>query len=217
MIATPWLGPRYSDIPAPHHSYSSELVALQAAAIWLASQLDMWQMYMGSQPVSVTIAVDNAAALQVAAGSGNASGSVAAATRVLWQAVQSRLTTHFRHIHSHVGILASTLVDALAGLRLACPCAVQDDGALGVPLCHALEELGPYLWLVNRARLQNGRPGVFLPLLSGSARQGIDTASCPCASPPLRETLLRLRTLLRPQLSRRHPDHCLWLLLMFSL
>ena len=177
MIATPWLGPRYSDIPAMHHSYSSELVALQAAAVCLTGQLDMWQMYMGSQPVSVTIPVDNAAALQVAAGSGSASSFVAVATRVLWQAVQSRLTTHFRHIHSHVGILASTLVDALAGLRLACPCAVQDDGTLGAPLCHVLEELGPFLWLVNRARVQDGRPGVFLPSPPASSRPGLDMAS----------------------------------------
>ena len=165
MAATPWLGPHYFRLPAAQHSYASELVALQAAAIWLTGRLDMWQLLTGTQPLSVTIAVDNAAALQVAAGSGSAGSPVAATTRVLWQAVQSRLTTHFRHVHSHVGIMASTLVDALANLRLACPCVAQDDGSLGSPLCQVLDDLGPFLWLVNRARLHEGRPTVYLPFL----------------------------------------------------
>ena len=123
LAATPWLTDVYSGIPPFMHSYTSELAALQAAAIWCTSSLDAWQLHMGNRPSSITLAVDNIAALQVAAGSGAANGPVAAGARILWQAVQSRVNTSFRHVHSHIGVMANTLVDALASLRCPCPLA----------------------------------------------------------------------------------------------
>ena len=124
LNATPWLGHLCSDIPSVQHSYCSELVALQAAAIWCNTALDTWRIHMGAVPASVTVAVDNSSALQVAAGSGSAGGPIASITRTLWQAVQGRVNTFFRHVHSHVGVMANTLADALAGLRLPCPLAL---------------------------------------------------------------------------------------------
>ena len=162
LAATPWIGAQYAGIPSFLHSYSSELAALQAAAIWCCASLDAWQTCCGSRPASVTVVGDNDAAVQVAAGVGTATGAVAAGTRVLWQAAQARINTFFRHTHSHVGVMVNTLVDALAGLHRPCPLALLTDAGIPTPLDSALLELGPLLWLVPQATVRHGRPCLFL-------------------------------------------------------
>ncbi|CAE7884579.1 RNA-directed DNA polymerase from mobile element jockey [Symbiodinium microadriaticum] len=125
LAATPWL-PASGHLPYNQTSYISELIALQAAAIWCTAAIDKWQMCMHASPANVTVVVDNSAALQVAAGHAAATQATASTTRVLWQAVQSRVNTTFRHVHSHVGVMVNTLVDGLAGLRLPCPLVLQE-------------------------------------------------------------------------------------------
>ena len=105
---------------SPHEaqcSFHSELTALQAAAAWCAAAVDFWQLHMGSSPTHVTIAVDNAAALQVASGAGMARGTHTATTRWLWQCVQGRVSTEFRHVHSHQGTMVIRLRMRLLGWR----------------------------------------------------------------------------------------------------
>ena len=190
LASTPWLKDVYSDIPPFMHSYTSELAALQAAAIWCTSSLDTWQFQMGAGPSSVTLVGDNVAALQVAAGSGTASGHVAAGTRILWQAVQSRVNTHFRHVHSHVGVMANTLVDALASLRCPCPLAYVVAPPQDLLTTSSLLEWGPYLWLVPRSQLREGKPVLLLPVhedADGCSHPALtaDTAmSTPPTTPP---------------------------------
>ena len=157
LSATPWLSAS-EHLPYSHTSYLSELTALQAAAIWCTTTLDQWQMWTHALPDSVTVVVDNSAAMQVAAGHAAANQATAKITRVLWQAVQSRVNTTFRHVHSHVGIMVNTLADGLASLRLPCPLVLRDAGSPPHELCGLLCELGPYLWLIPRARLMAGRP-----------------------------------------------------------
>ena len=111
LASTPWLpAAAFASMPAGRVSFVSE-----AAAIWCAAALDRWQMYMGARPRQVTVAVDNASALQVAAGHAAASDCFAQAARVLWQGVQARINTLFCHVHSHVGVMVNTFADALAG------------------------------------------------------------------------------------------------------
>ena len=157
LPATPWLTASEQS-PYNHTSYLSELTALQAAAIWCASTLDQWQLWMHASPASVTVVVDNSAAMQVAAGHAAANQASAKMTRVLWQAVQSRVSTTFRHVHSHVGIMVNTLADGLASLRLPCPLVLRDTSFPPSELGSLLCDLGPYLWLIPRARLIAGRP-----------------------------------------------------------
>ena len=184
LSATPWLCPS-EHFPHHQHSYLSELTALQAAAIWCVTALDQWQSWMGASPTSVTVAVDNAAALQVAAGHGAANHLVAQHTRVLWQAVQSRVNTSFRHVHSHVGIMVNTLVDALAGLRLPCPLVLRDLATSSPALNSCLSEFGPYLWLVPKARLLDGKPCVLFPHCSVARND--EVASVGPGEPPTPE------------------------------
>ena len=163
MAATPWLRNLYDSIPAAQYSYSSELVALQAAAIWCCASLDVWQACMNARPLSVTIVVDNSSALQVAAGFGTTGGAVAANTRVLWQAVQGRVNTYFRHVHSHVGVMANTLADALASFRLPCPLVFGAVCADCASLADLLAQEGPMLWLIPRAHIRFGKPCIVFP------------------------------------------------------
>ena len=160
---TPWLSTHaVSSLPDGRVSFVSELVALQAAAVWYTSALDQWQLYMSARPRQVVIAVDNASALQVAAGSAAATADFCSNTRVLWQGIQQRVSTVFQHIHSHVGIMVNTFADALAGHS------GQRDPGLGVPnhtgsLPVLLGEEGPFLWMVPHASLVNGIPVLSLP------------------------------------------------------
>ena len=175
LAATPWL-PTSGHLPYNQTSYISELTALQAAAIWCTAAIDKWQMCMHASPANVTVVVDNSAALQVAAGHAAATQATASTTRVLWQAVQSRVNTTFRHVHSHVGVMVNTLVDGLAGLRLPCPLVLQEAAASPSALCDLLIELGPHLWSIPRARLLAGRP-----CLCFSGRIARTATTCPPA------------------------------------
>ena len=157
LSATPWCHAG-GHTPIRQQSYISELTALQAAAIWCLTAVDRWQLWMSASPKLVSVVVDNAAALQVAAGHGAAAQQAAQHTRVLWQAVQSRVNTSFRHVHSHVGVMANTIVDALAGLHLSCPLALRELLPPATRMEAQLTELGPYLWLVPRARMMDGSP-----------------------------------------------------------
>ena len=197
LAATPWA----SSTSSAHSvwcSYDSELAALQAAAIWCLTVLDQWQLWTRASPTAVTIVIDNAAALQVAAGQGAATGVAAQITRVLWQAVQSRVSTIFRHVHSHVGVLTNTLVDALAGLRLPCPLAIQEQARVAPVLGELLTHVGAYLWLLPRARFLDERPCLCIPdahigiaqhgdrsTASPNEVAGTTPESAPAASPSL--------------------------------
>ncbi|CAE7208415.1 unnamed protein product, partial [Symbiodinium microadriaticum] len=68
LLATPWQSQVTSPSYVAQCSFHSELTALQAAATWCAAAVDFWRLHMGSGPTHVTVAVDNAAALQVASG-----------------------------------------------------------------------------------------------------------------------------------------------------
>ena len=104
LLATPWQSQVTSPSYVAQCSFHSELTALQAAATWCAAAVDFWRLHMGSGPTHVTVAVDNAAALQVASGAGIARSLHTVTTRWLWQSVQGRLSTDFRHVHSHQGL-----------------------------------------------------------------------------------------------------------------
>ena len=80
-------------------SFVGELAALESAGLWLSALLDWWQLHMGTRPSSVTLAVDNAAALQIAAGHGQSKLPVAMLARQAWQSAQSRINTRFTHVH----------------------------------------------------------------------------------------------------------------------
>ncbi|CAE7257580.1 unnamed protein product [Symbiodinium sp. CCMP2592] len=136
-------------------SYHGELAALQAAAMWCLAQIDQWAIYMRSSPRLITLAVDNSSALTVAAGHAAAAQPLAASTRALWQAVQARVSTSFRHVHSHIGIMVNTLADALATW-------VLDYGEVrpppALPWHSTFQALAPWLWLIPQAKMHGGRP-----------------------------------------------------------
>ena len=134
-------------------SFHSELCALQAAGLWAAALIDHWAMHTGARPKRVTIAVDNAAALQVAAGHANPFNAAARWCRECWQAVQARCSTTFRHVHGHQGVFVNTIVDALAGAavtglssrRGAWPALNLQADLIGT--------VGPWLWMLPQAVL----------------------------------------------------------------
>ena len=118
---------------------------------------------MGSCPAHVTIAVDNASALQVASGAGTAHGPCAAITRILWQCVQGRASTDFRHVHSHQGTMVNTLADALAEHARRWGFAPRLPVAAANSLADQLSAAGHLLWVVPRATMVNGMPTLVLP------------------------------------------------------
>ena len=155
---TPWLPDHHRYEVGPLASYVGELAALQAAGIWASAQLDLWQLHMGCRPHMITLAVDNSAALMAAAGHGRTSVAAATLARQAWQAVQSRTNTNFHHVHSHTGIMANSLADALAegaaGRLASCRLA-------GTPPVLTSEELTrsfPSLWLLPFCELSAGVP-----------------------------------------------------------
>ena len=115
-------GPASGHDTAPAlRSFHGELYALQAAALWIVKEVDQGQLHMRARPRKVTIAVDNIAALQIAAGHAAAGDPVARQCRLFWQSVQARCSTRFQHVHSHQGTMVNTLADALAGHAVASP------------------------------------------------------------------------------------------------
>ncbi|CAE7521208.1 unnamed protein product [Symbiodinium sp. CCMP2592] len=101
---TPWLSGTAA--PGSGVSFHAELWALQAAGLWLLAWVDRLSLLTSAAPAKVTIAVDNASALQIAAGQAQASEPVTTLTRYIWQAVQSRMSTRFQHIRSPTFSLA---------------------------------------------------------------------------------------------------------------
>ena len=144
--------------PTGQLSFLGEVVALQSAGLWAASMCDCWQLYMGCRPRKITIAVDNTSALQIAAGAASASGRPSQWCRAIWQAVQARSNTCFRHVPSHSGFLVNTIADALADYASRLVCGAP---AMYCPL-PALQTLiaqeGQWLWLLPAAVMRNGVP-----------------------------------------------------------
>ncbi|CAE7561041.1 unnamed protein product [Symbiodinium sp. CCMP2592] len=158
-VSTVGLGPSVPGHGGAAAGIASAGSELLAAGLWLVAWVDRLSLLTSSAPTRVTIAVDNAAALQIAAGQAQAGENVTTDTRYVWQAVQSRLTTRFQHVHSHVGIMPNTLADL--GHRGWRPWKQTD------PTLPALfRQAGPWLWAVPRARVQQGRP--CLQLVSDS-------------------------------------------------
>ena len=148
---TPWLP------PAPVHgadlrSYLGELGALTSAAAWLTAWWDSLLVHTAAAPGKVTIAVDNTSAMQVAAGHANAAEAPAQICRGLWQGVQSRLSTDFRHVPGHAGFVVNELADFLAGYAVRHPAA--GSGAYSqfpVDFASCLHDACSTMWLLPTA------------------------------------------------------------------
>ncbi|CAE7446089.1 unnamed protein product [Symbiodinium sp. CCMP2592] len=158
LPATPWL-PSEGQAPGTLlTSYLAELAALQSAAQWCTAMCDLWQLRTAARPSSVTVVVDNASALQAAAGVGAVSTEASRRVRSVWQAVQARVTTHFRHVHSHMGVKVNTLADALATVATT---GVLDSWmtVASFQACKAhAADLYPELWLIPRATMHESEP-----------------------------------------------------------
>ncbi|CAE7362809.1 PTAC2 [Symbiodinium sp. CCMP2592] len=158
LPATPWL-PSEGQAPGTLlTSYLAELAALQSAAQWCTAMCDLWQLRTAARPSSVSVVVDNASALQAAAGVGAVSTEASRRVRSVWQAVQARVTTHFRHVHSHMGVKVNTLADALATVATT---GVLDSWmtVASFQACKAhAADLYPELWLIPRATMHESEP-----------------------------------------------------------
>ena len=160
-------------------SYHSELAALQSAGLWLTCAVDMWRIRMGTTVNRVTIAVDNASAMQVAAGWAEAHSPVARRCREIWQAVQSRCQIRYQHVHSHVGVLVNTLVDALAEHAHSITSLSDWTPEFQTDIDTAFLDLGPWLWLVPRATVVDGVPGLVMEL---PIREQVDVVDEPSSA-----------------------------------
>ncbi|CAE7429104.1 unnamed protein product [Symbiodinium sp. CCMP2592] len=150
---TPWL-PSLPEGGTDLRSYAGELSALVSAAAWLTVWWDHLQLHTGQAPRRVTIAVDNSAALQVACGHAAATLVHSQVCRALWQGVQSRCATHFRHVPGHAGALVNEIVDALAGYAsLHSRCATACWCRLLPTFGDTLAVCAPLMWLLPRAQL----------------------------------------------------------------
>ncbi|CAE7836118.1 unnamed protein product [Symbiodinium sp. CCMP2592] len=157
LASTPWL----PSFPATHldiRSYLGELSALVSAAAWFTVWWDNMQLLTGHAPARVTLAVDNSAALQVAGGHASATTPHARVCRALWQSIQSRCSTHFRHVPGHTGSLVNEIADALAGYGTVHDrCASVGWCRLPTTFGDSLLECAPLMWLLPQARLEEGR------------------------------------------------------------
>ena len=154
---TPWLlpeTPSASDL----RSYLGELGALTSAALWLSAWWDCLKVSTSTAPTRVTIAVDNIAALGVAAGRATPSHPQAQVCRGVWQAVQSRLSTDFRHVPGHCGVLVNEIADFLAGYTAIHPRAASVGYArLSAQIARDLARASSQLWLLPTAQLIDGQ------------------------------------------------------------
>ena len=187
----PWSGSPDECHPGPQRSYRSELAALQSAGLWALCALDMWSIQMGSTAHRVTIAVDNLSAMQVAAGWAEAKGPTARRCREIWQAVQPRCQLHYHHVPSHVGVLVNTLADALAEHAHTMASPLGNSTALQSEIDAAFLREGPWLWLIPKATLVGGAPGVIFTVPSSdvsraavSAHDSPASATSEAGSPP---------------------------------
>ncbi|CAE7241055.1 unnamed protein product, partial [Symbiodinium microadriaticum] len=164
---TPWL-PMASDQVVDVRSFLGELGALSSAAAWVTAWWDCLRVSTRHAPARVTLAVDNTAALSIAAGHAGADRPAACLARCLWQAAQSRFSTTFRHVPGHSGKTVNELADFLAGYSAQHPLAAScgysslppDFAASLLSVCH-------HLWLLPKAaRTPVGlrwEPSVALP------------------------------------------------------
>ena len=208
LPAVMWSGCSAAHAPG-QRSFHGELVALQSAGLWLASALDMWRLHMDTGPSSITVAVDNLAALQTAAGYAAANNEVAKRCRYVWQAVQTRCQLHFRHVHSHVGIMVNTIADALAGQSQHLPHDLSPLGD-GSTLEAALQSEAPWLWTIPLARLAHGNPifHVGFPVDSDATAQFEDSREAESSGPlPERPQPLPLRIVTANVQSMRDATH----------
>ena len=202
---TPWLlpaAPSASDL----RSYFGELGALTSAALWLSAWWDCLKVSTTSAPTRVTIAVDNIAALGVASGRATPSHPQAQVCRGVWQAVQSRLSTDFRHVAGHCGILVNEIADALAGYVAYHPKAASVGYARLPPqVAHDLAQASPQLWLLPTAQIVDGRLVWCPPTSTQDAPDSTDSqVVAPDAAPvvaPTGRTTHRL-SLYRPMFKR---------------
>ncbi|OLP97834.1 hypothetical protein AK812_SmicGene19789 [Symbiodinium microadriaticum] len=152
----------WSQMPAPPVagllSFHSELCALQAAGLWASAIIDHWAMHTGARPQRVTVAVDNAAALQIAAGHANPFDAVARWCRECWQSVQARCSTTFRHVYGHQGVFVNTIVDALAGAAVTGLSSRQGSWPVLSKQADLIGNVGPWLWLLPQATLRPSGP-----------------------------------------------------------
>ncbi|CAE7558547.1 unnamed protein product [Symbiodinium sp. CCMP2592] len=154
-------------------SFHTELSALQAAGLWLIAWVDRLSLLTASAPTKVTVAVDNAAALQIAAGQAQAAAPATTTTRYVWQAVQARLSTRFQHVHSHVGVLPNTFADFLAGWS-------------GRVSWQPMQNAAPWLWVIPHARVVEGRPCICLVSQTISCAPATEAGD---VLPPVEDTL----------------------------
>ncbi|CAE7615532.1 unnamed protein product [Symbiodinium sp. CCMP2592] len=181
LSATPWL-PTPTATATDLRSYLGELSALVSAAAWFTAWWDHLKLHTGHAPARVTIAVDNSAALQVAGGFASATLPHARVCRSLWQAIQSRCTTHFRHVPGHAGALVNEIVDVLAGYGAMHPwCASPGWCRLPGTFGTTLAQCAPVLWLLPSAQL--GPAGLFWESPAWGAPRDAPEASSPPAMP----------------------------------
>ena len=160
---TPWAPPSERYQAGRFASFYGELVALESAGLWLNAVLDLWYLHMRARPAEVTIAVDNAAALQIAAGHGKTTTATAKLARQAWQSVQARINTRFSHVHSHTGLVANSLADALAELAAQghAQCRCQPSTLTISP--DDFTRHFPRLWLLPSCTLRDGIPALPIP------------------------------------------------------
>ena len=148
---TPWL-PIDSDRAVDTRSFLGELGALSSAAAWVTAWWDCLRVSTQHAPTQVTIAVDNTAALSIAAGHAGATRPAACLARCLWQAVQSRISTAFRHVPGHSGRAVNEVADFLAGYSAQHPLAASCGySSLPPDFADVLLSVCRHLWLLPKA------------------------------------------------------------------
>ena len=194
---TPWLLPAASSA-SDLRSYFGELGALTSAALWLSAWWDCLKVSTTCAPARVTIAVDNIAALSVAAGRATPAHPQAQVCRGVWQAVQSRLSTDFRHAPGHYGILVNEVADCLAGYVAHHPRAASVGYArLDSQVAHDLALTCPYLWLLPTAQVVEGRVVWCPPPVTPDTPEPVacppETHFADSAATPIARTSCRLK------------------------
>ncbi|CAE7571129.1 unnamed protein product [Symbiodinium sp. CCMP2592] len=188
--AGPLLEAKWYPIPPDqrHPSFASfhaEMAALYAAAAWISTYCSLHEMWCSSRPASVTIAVDNTAALGIAAGQATAQTAAAKSLRCLWQLVQAKHSTRFCHTPGHTGVFVNEVVDTLAGLASQGLEWNHLPRLTAASLSLAMDEHGPWLWALHRCTMLAGTP--WLQLSAGDEplpTEPKEAKEAPVAAPP---------------------------------
>ncbi|CAE6956504.1 unnamed protein product [Symbiodinium sp. CCMP2592] len=166
-------------------SFHAEMAALYAAAAWISTYCSLHEMWCSSRPASVTIAVDNTAALGIAAGQATAQTAAAKSLRCLWQLVQAKHSTRFCHTPGHTGVFVNEVVDTLAGLASQGLEWNHLPRLTAASLSLAMDEHGPWLWALHRCTMLAGTP--WLQLSAGDEplpTEPKEAKEAPVAAPP---------------------------------